>query len=304
MRLHPIGKFDNYPVAHEHIAVEPLAAAMGAEILGVAAERMTDAQFTEIRRALFRHKMIFFRTQRLTIANIEVLARRFGELAPLGQAHSFPGHPGVHAVVKEATDTSTMVFGSGWHTDSPFLQRPPAITLLYSVQVPPLGGDTMWANSALAYATLSEAYRRMIAGLKVHFSARLVVAAAHRDVVDSANPFFAVAATRDGRSLPDALVRTIEGYHHGLVKVHSVTGEQALYVDPTYGVGIEGMTPEESAPLLSFLTHHLVQPAFTCRLRWDAGMLAIWDNRLCVHQAYNDYQGHRREFHRSAVLES
>jgi alpha-ketoglutarate-dependent taurine dioxygenase len=85
------------------------------------------------------------------------------------------------------------------------------------------------------------------------------------------------------------------------VRTHPVTGEKALYLDPSYGIGIEGLTPEESGPILRFLTDHLTQPAFTCRLRWEANMLAMWDNRLCVHQAYNDYQGYRRELYRTTV---
>jgi taurine dioxygenase len=86
-----------------------------------------------------------------------------------------------------------------------------------------------------------------------------------------------------------------------MVRTHPVTGEKALYVDPSYGIGIEGMPPEESAPILNFLTEHLTQPAFTCRLRWERNTLVLWDNRLCVHQAYNDYQGYRRELYRTTV---
>ena len=93
----------------------------------------------------------------------------------------------------------------------------------------------------------------------------------------------------------------ITGSAHPMVRTHPVTGEKALYVDPSYGIGIEGMSPEESAPILRYLTEHLTQPAFTCRLRWEANMLVIWDNRLCVHQAYNDYQGYRREMYRTTV---
>jgi taurine dioxygenase len=194
-----------------------------------------------------------------------------------------------------------MVFGSGWHTDSPFLAEPPSITMLYSVEVPPLGGDTTWANAALAYAMLSDTYRNMISGLKVRFSMRDVLKSAQESAELRDSPIGRLAATRDSERLSDDLLQKIRGNAHPLVRSHPVTGEKGLYVDPSYGIGIEGMSPEESLPILRFLTEHLTQPAFSCRLRWEANMLVVWDNRLCVHQAYNDYQGYRREMYRTTV---
>ena len=175
-----------------------------------------------------------------------------------------PGHRNVHPLIKEAADSSGMVFGEGWHTDSPFLPEPPAITTLRSVETPPLGGDTTWANSALAYSMLSETYRRMIDGLKVHFSLRDVLKASQEAVEVSDSPIGRLTATRDSARLSKDLVRKMRGN-------------------------------------LRFLTEHLTQPAFGCRLRWEPAMLVIWDNRFCVHQAYNDYQGYRREVYRTTV---
>ena len=212
-----------------------------------------------------------------------------------------PGHRDVQPLIKEADDRSRMVFGSGWHTDSPFLPEPPSITILHAIEVPPLGGDTTWANSALAYAMLGDTYRRMIDGLQVRFSMRDVLKSAQQAVETRDTPIGRLAATRDSTRLSDDLLRKVEGSAHPLVRTHPVTGEKALYVDPSYGVGIEGMGAEESAPILQYLTDHLTQPAFTCRLRWEPDMLVAWDNRSCVHQAYNDYEGHRRELYRTTV---
>jgi alpha-ketoglutarate-dependent taurine dioxygenase len=301
MRLHPTGKFDNHAERYDHLEAQPLAAAMGAEIVGVDAARIDEAQFAELRRALFRHKMIFLRDQRLTHADHESFSLRFGPFAEDAYTQGVPGHRHVHPLIKEADDPSKMVFGEGFHTDSPFLPEPPAITILYSVQVPPVGGDTIWANSALAYAMLSDAYRAMIDGLRVRFSMRDVLRAAQDAVQVSDSPIGRLAATRQLERLPDDLQRKVRGSAHPLVRTHPVTGEKALYVDPSYAIGIEGMTEEESAPLLRFLSDHVTQSAFTCRLRWSPGTLAMWDNRLCVHQGYNDYQGHRREFYRTTV---
>lgn len=302
MRLHPTGKFDNHAAQYTHIEVRPLAAAMGAEILGVDAAAITDEQFAEVRQALFRHKMIFLREQHLTHADHEAFSLRFGPFAEDAYTHGVPGHRNVHPLIKEAADPSKMVFGSGWHTDSPFLTVPPAITMLYAVDVPPFGGDTIWANAALAYAMLSDAYRAMIEGLRVHFSMRDVLRSAQEAVEVSDSPIGRLAATRDAERLPDDLVRKIRGTVHPMVRTHPVTGERALYVDEAYAIGIDGMTTEESGPILRFLAEHVTQSAFTCRLRWSAGMLAMWDNRLCVHQAYNDYQGYRRELYRTTVM--
>lgn len=301
MRLHPTGKFNNSAAPNRYIEVRPLAAAMGAEIQGVDAAHMSDEQFAEVRAALFRHKMIYFRNQKLTHADHEAFSLRFGPFAEDAYTSGVPGHRNVHPLIKEADDKSKHVFGEGWHTDSPFLPEPPSVTILRSVEIPPFGGDTIWANSALAYDLLSDAYKRMISGLKVHFSMRDVLRSAQENVEARDNPMGRLAQTRGGE-LSEDLLRKVRGSFHPLVRTHPETGEKALYVDGSYAIGIEGMTEEESRPILDFLSEHLVQHAFTCRLRWEPNMLAAWDNRLCVHQAFNDYQGYRRELYRTTVV--
>lgn len=301
MRLHPTGKFDNRAAPARHVEVRPLAAAMGAEIAGVSVPDLGDEAFEEVRQALFRHKMIYFRGQRLGHGDQEAFSLRFGPFAEDAYTSGIPGHRNVHPLVKEADDRSKMVFGEGWHTDSPFLAEPPSVTILRSVEIPPFGGDTIWANSALAYAMLSDAYKAMIAGLKVRFSLRDVLRSAQESVELSDSPIGRLASTRDAETLPEDIRRKIRGSVHPLVRTHPVTGEKALYVDGAYAIGIEGMTAEESAPILSFLADFIVQHAFTCRLRWEPDMLVVWDNRLCVHQAFNDYQGYRREMYRTTV---
>ena len=301
MRLHPTGKFDNNAAQYRGITAKPLAAAMGAEISGADVRQLTDTQAQEIRHALFRHKMIYFRGQKLTHEDHEAFSRHFGSFAEDAYTSGVPGHRNVHPLIKEADDPSKMVFGEGWHTDSPFLAAPPAITILRSVQVPPFGGDTTFANSALAYSMLSDTYREMIRNLKVHFSLRDVLKSAQDAVVESDSPIGRLASTRNAERLSDDLLRKIRGNAHPMVRTHPESGEKALYVDTSYAIGIEGMEAEESAPILRYLGEHITQPALSCRLRWEADMLVLWDNRLCVHQAYNDYQGHRRELYRTTV---
>jgi taurine dioxygenase len=301
MRLHPTGVFDNSARPTRFIEVKPLAAAMGAEIRGVDLARLTDEQFAEIEAALYRHKMIYFRGQKMDHGHHEAFTLRFGPFAEDAYTSGVEGHRNVHPLIKEADDQSKMVFGGGWHTDSPFLPQPPSITSLRSVEIPPYGGDTIWCNAALAYAALSPAYRRMIDGLRVHFSMREVLRNAHESVEVRDNPIGKLAGTKSLAELPEDIQRKVRGNLHPLVRTHPKTGEKALYVDGAYAVGLEGMSEEEAGPILEFLVQHLTQPAFTCRLRWEVDMMVLWDNRLVVHQAFNDYWGHRRELYRVTV---
>lgn len=301
MRLHPHEGFDNSAAAYRHIEAVPLAAAMGAEIRGVDIASVGDDAFAEIQHALFRHKMIFFRAQHIGDAEHKVFSRRFGPFAEDAYTVGVSGHPEVQPVIKHADDKSAMVFGSGWHTDSPFLLEPPSISTLRAVKVPPIGGDTMWANSALAWRMLSPTMQRLLEGLRVHFSMRDVLASAQRNVQVSDTPIGRLAATRAQPELPDRLAAKVRGNTHPLVRTHPATGEKSLYVDAAYAIGIEGLEETEATPLLRFLVEHITQPAFTCRLRWEPGTLTLWDNRLCVHQAFNDYGGHHREMYRTTI---
>lgn len=298
---HPHGVFDNAAAHYDHIEAVPLAAAMGAEISGVDLGSLTDEQFVEIEHALFRHKMLFFRGQDITHADQEAFSLRFGPFAEDAYTKGVEGHPDVQPVIKEADTRVGFIFGAGWHTDSPFLAQPPAISMLRGVDLPPYGGDTMWANSALAYAALSDEMRRIVDPMRVHMSMRRVLAEAQTYVEPGDTPLGRLAATRDGGPLPEEVARKVEGSFHPLVRTHPRTGERGLFCDRTYAVGIEGLTVDEATPILDFLAGHLTQPAFTCRLRWEPHTLALWDNRLCVHQAFNDHDGFRRELYRTTI---
>jgi alpha-ketoglutarate-dependent taurine dioxygenase len=295
------GQFDNHARAYDNITSTPLAAAMGSEIGGVDCTQASDAQIVEIQQALFHHKMIFFRDHgHMTHADHSAFSKRFGVFAEDAYSEGVPGFPEVQPVIKEADARTGWVFGSGWHTDSPFLPEPPAISTLRSVEIPPFGGDTIWANCALAYSTLSETMQKMLADLRVHMSIRDVLAGAqeHGSVKDG---ILGPLVAQKNKPVSEDMQKKINGAMHPLVRSHDVSGEKSLYCDGSYAVGIEGMKPEESAPLLQFLTSHITQPAFTCRLRWEAGMLVMWDNRLSVHQAFNDYDGYRREMYRTTI---
>lgn len=289
VRLSPSGGFDNAALPASHIEVRPVAAAMGAEVMGDLRDLSGDA-FAELRQALWRHKMLFARGQHWTHAEHEAFALRWGPFAPDAYTHGVAGHPGVQPLIKEADHRSKGLFGSGWHTDSPFLPEPPGMTILRSVEVPPYGGDTVWANCALAYRTLSPAMQTMLRPLKVRMSA---VNNAHtQKLADGKELNFASDEAREA---------AFAGNAHPLVRTHPMTGELALFVDEVYAVGIEGMTQAESLPLLDFLCRHITQHHYTVRLKWEPGMVATWDNRGALHLAANDYDGFRREMYRTTM---
>ncbi len=297
----PHQHFDNSAAPAQHIDVRPLAAAMGAEILGVDCANVSDAAFAEIEAALFRHKMIFFRNQQhMTHGDQSAFSRRFGPFAEDAYTAGVPGFPEVQPVIKEADHKTGHIFGSGWHTDSPFLPEPPAISFLRAIEIPPYGGDTIWANSALAWKTLSPTLQAMLRPLRVHMSMGPVLEAAQTYGAALDTAVGRLVALK-GQPLPDDIARKVAGSMHPLVRTHPRTGEEALYCDESYAAGIEGLAAYEARPILAFLSGYITQADLTCRLRWEPGTFVMWDNRLCIHQAFNDYDGFRREMYRTTV---
>jgi hypothetical protein len=200
--------FDNAAAANEHIDVRPVAAAMGAEIAGVDCANVGDAAFAEIEAALFRHKMIYFRgQQRMTHGDQSAFSRRFGAFAEDAHTKGVPGFPEVQPLIKEADERTGLLLGSGWHTDSAFLPEPPAISLLRSIEIPPFGGDTISANSALAYRALSPTMQGLLKGLRVHMSMGNVLESARAHAAPNDNAIGRLAQTKGMATLPDDLAR-------------------------------------------------------------------------------------------------
>ncbi len=290
VRVTPSGPFDNHARPYKHIEARPLASSMGAEIVGADLATLSNEALGELLDALYHHKMIYVRRCGIDHAAHEAFTARLGPFGTDAYTAGVPGHENVQPVIKEAETSKLSLFGGSWHTDSSFLARPPSISTLRSVQIPPFGGDTLWANTVLAYRTLSPAMQAMLAPLKVHMSAEknsATVKALTGRIVYSSD------AAGD---------QAVEGCVHPLVRTHPVSGEKGLYVDETYAVGIEGLSPPEGEALLKFLVGHVIQHAFTCRLRWEPDMIALWDNRVTLHSASNDYDGYRREMYRTTVM--
>ena len=262
--------------------VHPVAGALGAEILGVDLAKLDDAMVADIRRRWLDHLVIFFRDQDLTPAQFLTFARRFGEPIEYPFVKGLDDHPEIIPVLKLPHETVN--FGGIWHSDTAYLDAPPMASMLVAREVPPAGGDTEFANMYLAYETLSEGMKRMLEGL----------------VAVNSSAAADVSRTREDRLKDSARADAKKEYvaAHPVVRVHPETGKKALYVNSAHTVSFEGMTKEESAPLLQYLFRHQVRPDFTCRFRWRPGSIALWDNRCAQHNAINDYQGHRRLMHR------
>jgi taurine dioxygenase len=264
------------------LTVTPIAGALGAEISGVdLAEDLNDAVVAEIRNAWLEHLVVFFRDQPITDDRFVAFARRFGEIGRYPLVPGIPGHPEIIAVLKEPHETVN--FGGIWHSDTTYLERPPSATMLLAREIPPFGGDTLFANQYTAFESLSPRLQEVLEGLHgVNSSARADVSKTREDRL---------------RGLDGIEPQDFESCHP-VVRTHPETGRKALYVNVAHTARFDGMTEEESAPLLSFLWAHQVKPEFTCRFRWEPGSLAMWDNRCVQHNPVNDYHGHRRLLHR------
>jgi taurine dioxygenase len=270
------------------LEIEPIAGALGAQISGVdLGAELDDATIEQIRRALLEHCVIFFRDQEFDAEQHKRLARRFGEIFVHPNYAGIQADPEIVMIRREPGDTR--VFGEDWHTDTTMMARPPMGAILVALEVPAYGGDTLFANQCLAYETLSDGMKRLIGGLRAVHSDRLVAGPQSRA---------SVGRTTKARH-DDAWRETVST--HPIVVTHPETRRKVLFVNVSYTVGIEGLTDEESRPLLQFLMEHGNRPEFTCRFRWTKGAVAFWDNRCVKHLAVNDAGPFRRVMRRVQI---
>jgi taurine dioxygenase len=263
--------------------VRKLAGALGAEILGIDLARDLDHEtVAAIRAAWLEHLIIVFRDQALAPDRFLAFARRFGPIGEYPFVKGIPGFPEIIPVVKLEHERSN--FGGIWHSDTTYLETPPMASMLIAREVPPFGGDTLFANMYLAYEALSDGMRSILDGLvAVNSSAKADVSRTREDRM------------RDGAKT-DAKAAYLS--EHPAVRTHPETGRKALYVNVAHTLRFKGMTEAESAPILGFLFEHLARPEFTCRVVWQVGSLTLWDNRCVQHNPVNDYHGFRRVMHR------
>ena len=263
--------------------IVPLSGSIGAEIQGVNLAKLEDGAFAGIRQALLDHSVICFRDQNLTPDEQLAFAEQWGEIHLHPYLNGLPERPEIMEIVKEAGERNR--FGDHWHTDQIFTPNPAMATMLYAREVPPVGGDTLFASLTHAYEALSDGMKAMACRLRTV------------NQYDKQAP----RSRRMAEKIPDQ-DKPADLATHPLVRVHPETGNRALYLnDMRTTRHFDGMTREESRPLIEYLLQHTTRPEFTCRLRWELGTLAIWDNRCLLHMALDDYPDHRRVMHRITV---
>ncbi|UUJ40893.1 TauD/TfdA family dioxygenase [Pseudomonas extremaustralis] len=275
--------------------VEQLTCAIGAEISGVnlGDAARDDGLFAEIRQLLLQHKVLFMRDQDIDCAEHVAFARRFGELEDHPVAGSDPDHPGLVRIYKEPGQSSDR-YENAWHTDATWREAPPMGCVLRCVECPPVGGDTMWANMALAYEKLPEDVKQRIEGLRARHSIEAT---------------FGAAMPVDKRL---ALKATYPDAEHPVVRIHPETGEKVLFVNVFTTHFTNYHTPERvrygqdftqgGSDLLRYLVNQAAIPEYQVRWRWKKNSVAIWDNRSTQHYAVMDYPACVRQMDRAGII--
>jgi alpha-ketoglutarate-dependent taurine dioxygenase len=274
--------------------IRPIAGHIGAEIHGVDLRQpLSPAVLAEVRATLLQWKVIFFRDQDLTQAQHIAFGRQFGEVTP---AHPtlpavFADHPEILLLDNQSQTIQGKKGGGGpriesrWHTDVTFIPNPPMASILRGLVVPPYGGDTQWANLAVAYASLSPQIQQLIDGLH----------AVHHNHVPIERGEMSSDLAKTFMSRP---IRSV----HPMVRVHPETGEKVLFVNPNFTSHVVELSRKESGHLLAMLYEHLANPSFTCRFHWEPNSMAFWDNRATVHLVPTDVPaGYHRSMQRITI---
>lgn len=272
------------------LTVEPAGGSAGAYVTGLDLSKpLGEEEIAGLRRALLRHHVVALPEQRMSLDDLERLTDALGGRDTTPFVKPMEDRPFVIRILKEKQEK--LNFANAWHTDLSYLPAPPSFTLLYCLEAPAVGGDTVWANQHMAYETLSPGLRETLRGL---------------DAVHSAGLAYGTGGYLDGvkEKMSTPIEPSKDAYRehvHPAVIAHAETGRPALFVNPVYTTRISGWSNAESNGLLQHLYRHAVNENFTWRLRWGAGTLAIWDNRSTQHFALNDYHGYRREMVRTSV---
>lgn len=271
---------------NEAFAVERLTPAIGAEVTGLdLAHPIPGETLAELRAVWLQRKVLVFPGQKLSPDAQLAFARQFGDVDKYPFLTGIEGHPLVAPILKLPEETVN--FGGLWHSDTMYLEEPTAGAVLHALELPPLGGDTLFANMAVAWQELPDTLKEPVEGLRVVCSsakADVSRTRAHRlrDMADASSPAEFTAV-------------------HPAVRTHPETGEKILYVNQAHVVCFAGWSEEDSEPLLRTIYDHQRRPEYQCRIRWRVGDVVMWDNRASHHYPVNDYNGHRRLLHRVSL---
>jgi taurine dioxygenase len=287
-----IGKYDR-------ITVKPIGGYIGAEISGVDLRSLDDETFAEIRRAFADHLVIFFKDQDLAASDLESFGSRFGQLSITSYVPPLAGTTYIQHFLREAEHKwGDRNFGDNWHADQTIRTKPNTISGLYSVESPPMGGDTMWASLEAAFETLSPRLQELCEQLVLIHCATGLYGADGSGGRGVKKPIDRPKFTLTDEQVREHLAKETA---HPLIINHPVTGKKILFISGPYAVRFDGMTEDESQPLIQFLYQHAQRPEFAMRWRWEKGQVAVWDNWACLHFGVQDYAGMRREMYRFEV---
>ncbi len=260
--------------------------AVGAIVENIDLTELSDDQFAEMRRAFFDHGALFFRDQQLTPEDHIAFAERWNDIDINRFFTPVEGYPQIAKVLKEPDQEVNI--GGGWHTDHSYDEIPAMGSILYALEIPPSGGDTLFAGMHAAYEALDDDMKARLEGLKARHG--------NAHIFGKESDYQKKFGGRFGNT-----ESAVQEAVHPVVLSHPETGAKGLYVNPGFTLNIVDMPEEESKALLIELYAHISQPEFHFRLQWEEGMLAMWDNRSTWHYALNDYQGHRRYLNRITV---
>ncbi|MFJ3053690.1 taurine dioxygenase [Pseudomonas nitroreducens] len=268
--------------------IEPISPALGAVVSGVRlADPLDDAAQRQIEQALLDHHVLFFRDQPLTPTQQATFAARFGDL----HIHPiYPSSPEQREVIVLDTAVTDVRDNAIWHTDVTFLETPALGAVLAAKQLPPYGGDTLWASGIAAFEALSKPLQQLLDGLT-----------ATHDISKSFPQERFGATDADLARLEEAR-RKNPPRSHPVIRTHPVTGRKALFVSDGFTTRINELEPAESRAILDLLFAHFARPEFTVRWRWKENDVAFWDNRVTQHYAVDDYRPQRRVMHRATIL--
>jgi len=269
-----------------YFEIDDLSPFIGSEIRGLNLSKPIAADtLSELRRVWLERKVLFFLDQQLTPDQQVAFTRQFGEADKYPFLKGIEDNPLVAPVLKLPEETIN--FGGVWHSDTTYLEFPAAGASLYALEVPPLGGDTIFCNMGTAYEALSQNIKDKIDTLQaVNTSNKAAVSKtrSHR-LADSGD-----------RSAPEVFTHV-----HPVVRTHPESGERTLYVNEAHTSRFDDWTEKDSEPLLNELYQHARKPEFQCRFRWTLGAVVLWDNRSTHHYPINDYHGYRRLLHRVSL---
>ena len=260
---------------------------IGVEVTDFSLSDLTEENISFLRSKWVEYGLIVFPKLPLSHDEFKDFALSFGDFGDDPFISSLPDYPNIAEIKRSANEKATP-FGGTWHSDWSFMKKPPSATLLHSKIIPPVGGNTLFANTERSFAALPEEMKNKLRNLKVIHSAKIPYAD---------DGFYALEKEeRSMKILPSKEAKAT--FSHPMVKIHPETNKECLFINPVYTINIEGFSEDESQQLLWELYEHMIQEQFVYEHVWNKDMLIMWDNRTVMHQATGGYDGYDRLLHR------